>query len=285
MHAEILVIRTADALKTWARSQKNAGKTIGLVPTMGYLHDGHRSLIEAAVRTCDVVVVSDFVNPTQFGPSEDYATYPRDEAKDMALCEDAGAHVLFVPSVETLYPHGQDSSWVEVNHLGDHFCGAQRPGHFRGVTTVVMKLLLLSHADKAFFGEKDYQQLTIIRRMVADFGVDCEIVGCPLVREKDGLALSSRNVNLSTKARQDALVLHRGLLAARTLFETGERRVEALLQAARCVIETVEEASVQYIEVADPDTLDIFRDKTGERAQMLMAVRVGGVRLIDNMRL
>ena len=285
MREKISVIRNADELKTWTRQQKLAGKTIGLVPTMGYLHAGQRSLIEAAVKACDVVVVSDFVNPTQFGPSEDYATYPRDEAKDLALCDEAGATVLFVPTVETLYPNGQDSAWVEVNHLGDHFCGAQRPGHFRGVTTVVMKLLLLSHADKAFFGEKDYQQLTIIRRMVSDFGVDCEIVGCPLVRESDGLALSSRNVNLKGNARKDALVLYRGLLAAKALFASGERRSEALIEAAKNVIESVAEASIQYIEVADPDTLDIFKDKTGERVQMLMAVRVGGVRLIDNMRL
>lgn len=284
MNSLIKIIRLAEDLKTWARLQKKAGKTIGLVPTMGYLHAGHRSLIEAAVKACDVVVVSDFVNPTQFGPTEDYATYPRDEAKDMELCADAGAAALFVPGVETLYPNGQDSSWVEVNHLGDHFCGAQRPGHFRGVTTVVMKLLLMSHADKAFFGEKDYQQLAIIRRMVSDFGVDCEIVGCPLVRESDGLALSSRNVNLKGNARQDALVLHKGLLAAKSAFAAGERDAKKLIRAAADVIHSVD-AQIQYIEVADPETLAIFSDRVPESVQMMMAVRVGGVRLIDNMRL
>ncbi len=285
MKSMIKIIRDAEELKTWARIQKRAGKTIGLVPTMGYLHAGHRSLIEAAVKACDVVVVSDFVNPTQFGPNEDYATYPRDEAKDTELCADAGATALFIPSVETLYPNGQDSSWVEVNHLGDHFCGAQRPGHFRGVTTVVMKLLLMSHADRAFFGEKDFQQLTIIRRMVSDFGVDCQIVGCPLVRESDGLALSSRNVNLKGSARQDALCLHNGLLAAKAAFAAGERDAKALVKAASDVINNVEGTSIQYIEVANPNTLDIFADKTGDEVQMLMAVRVGGVRLIDNMKL
>lgn len=281
----IKIIRTAQEFIAWARLQKKAGKTVGMVPTMGYLHAGHRSLIEAAVRQCDVVAVSDFVNPTQFGPNEDYATYPRDEAADAKLCADAGAAVLFIPSVETLYPNGQDSSWVEVNHLGDHFCGAQRPGHFRGVTTVVMKLLLMSHADKAFFGEKDYQQLTIIRRMVSDYGVDCQIVGCPLVREADGLALSSRNVNLKGSARQDALCLHRGLLAAKAAFAAGERDAAKLVAAARAQIDAVEGATVQYIEVANPDTLAIYSDQTTDEVQMLMAVRVGGVRLIDNMRL
>ena len=279
------VIRDAKELAAFSADAKRAGKSIGLVPTMGYLHDGHLSLIRAARQKCDVVIVSDFVNPTQFGPKEDYATYPRDEAADLAKVQSCGADVLFIPTVETLYPNGQDSTWVEVMQLGNILCGASRPGHFRGVTTVVTKLMLLSRADYSFFGEKDYQQLTILRRMVADLGIQTEVVGMPLVREADGLALSSRNVRLSPDARRQALSLSAGLRAARDLFLSGCRSADALIAKATEKIAVQPDAEIQYISIADPDSLQLFLDAVPDRAIMLLAVRVGGVRLIDNMRL
>ena len=279
------IIRDAQELSNYVRTAKQSGKTIGLVPTMGYLHEGHASLIRAARKQCDVVVVSDFVNPTQFGPKEDYATYPRDEQADLRLVESCGADVLFVPTVETLYPNGQDSTWVEVSKLGTILCGASRPGHFRGVTTVVTKLLWISQADYAFFGAKDYQQLTILRRMVRDLGCPCQIVGMPLVREDDGLALSSRNIHLTAEARNQALSLHRGLECARRAFQEGCRDAQTLIARARDEISSQPLAEIQYIEVADPETLEIFDAEVPARVIMLLAVRVGGVRLIDNMRL
>ena len=267
------------------RSAIAEGKTVGLVPTMGYLHEGHASLIRAARAKCDFVVVSDFVNPTQFGPTEDYATYPRDEAADLALCAACGADVLFIPDVAMLYPNGQDSTWVEVSRLGTILCGASRPGHFRGVATVVTKLLMISRADYAFFGEKDYQQLTILRRMVADLGSPCEIIGMPIVRAAAGLALSSRNVRLTPASRIEALALHRGLEMARDSYLAGERSVQKLIATAQSEIDLQPDAKIDYISIADADTLDISTDDAGSRPLMLMAVRFGSVRLIDNMKL
>ncbi len=279
------IIRDAKELSRFAKQAHYDHKTIGLVPTMGYLHEGHLSLIRAAREKCGVVIVSDFVNPTQFGPKEDYATYPRDEQADYDKVQSCQADVLFIPGVDDLYPNGQDSTWVEVNRLGSILCGASRPGHFRGVTTVVTKLLLLSQADYAFFGEKDYQQLTILRRMVQDLGCPTEIVPMPLVREHDGLALSSRNVRLSPEARLQALSLNRGLKKARAMFQAGCRKADDLIGEAQAEIAIQPDAEIQYISIADPDTLDLFLDKVPDRAIMLLAVKVGGVRLIDNMRL
>ena len=279
------IIRDAKELSCFAKQAHYDHKTIGLVPTMGYLHEGHLSLIRAAREKCDVVIVSDFVNPTQFGPKEDYATYPRDEQADYDKVQSCQADVLFIPGVDDLYPNGQDSTWVEVNRLGNILCGASRPGHFRGVTTVVTKLLLLSQADYAFFGEKDYQQLTILRRMVQDLGCPTEIVPMPLVREQDGLALSSRNVRLSPEARSQALSLNRGLKKARAMFQTGCRKADDLIGEAQAEIAIQPDTEIQYISIADPDTLELFLDNVPDRAIMLLAVKVGGVRLIDNMRL
>lgn len=279
------IIRDAKALAAFAKDAQRAGKTIGLVPTMGYLHDGHLSLIRAARAKADVVIVSDFVNPTQFGPKEDYATYPRDEKADFDKVQSCDADVLFIPTVETLYPNGQASTWVEVMDMGNILCGASRPGHFRGVTTVVTKLLLLSRADYAFFGEKDYQQLTILRRMAADLGCQAEIIGMPLVREPDGLALSSRNVRLSPEARVQALSLSQGLKNARALFQTGCRSADKLIAEAEAKIAVQPDAEIQYISIANPDTLELYFEDVPEQAIMLLAVKVGGVRLIDNMRL
>ena len=285
MTTQTRIIRDAKELSQFAHQAQKAGKTIGLVPTMGYLHDGHLSLIRAARKKADVVIVSDFVNPTQFGPTEDYATYPRDEKADLEKCQSCGADVLFIPTVETLYPNGQDSTWVEVSKMGNILCGATRPGHFRGVATVVTKLLWLSRADYAFFGEKDYQQLTILRRMAQDLGCPTEIIGMPLVREADGLAMSSRNVRLSEDARKQALSLSQGLKAARECFQNGSRSVSELTNAAQKIIQAQKDTDIQYISIADPDSLEIFTTTVPEHAIMLLAVKVGPVRLIDNMRL
>ena len=278
------IIRTAQALKDYTKEVKTEGKTIGLVPTMGYLHEGHLSLVRAARQKCDVVIVSDFVNPTQFGPKEDYATYPRNEQADFDLCNACGADILFIPSVEELYPNGQESTWVETLKLGDVLCGASRPGHFRGVTTVVTKLLWMSRADYAFFGEKDYQQLTILRRMVQDLGCPTEIIGMPLVRESDGLAMSSRNVRLTPDARQQALALHRSLNMAKDLFQSGCRDAQKLIHIAKNEISAQSLADIHYIALAHPETLEIFHDSVPECVIMLLAVKFGDVRLIDNMR-
>ena len=282
---ETRIIRDAKELSSKTREIIASGKTVGLVPTMGYLHAGHASLIRAARAKCDFVVVSDFVNPTQFGPCEDYETYPRDASADLDVCRECGADVLFMPDVGTLYPNGQDSTWVEVSRLGKILCGASRPGHFRGVTTVVSKLIAISRADYAFFGEKDYQQLTILRRMTEDLGFPCEIVGLPIVREHDGLALSSRNVRLAPEARRQAPALRRGLEKARAAFLAGERDASALISCARGEIDMQPDAKIDYISVADADTLEIAQTRAGERSMMLMAVKFGAVRLIDNMKL
>lgn len=278
------IIRKTSELKEYTRLVKAEGKTIGLVPTMGYLHDGHLSLIRAARKKCDVVIVTDFVNPTQFGPKEDYATYPRDEQADYDKCNACGADILFIPSVDELYPNGQESTWVETLKLGDILCGASRPGHFRGVTTVVTKLLWMSRADYAFFGEKDYQQLTVLRRMVEDLGCPTEIIGMPLVREADGLAMSSRNVRLSPEARQQALALHRSLNMAKDLFLSGCRDAQKLMAVAQAEISAQPMADIHYISLAHPDTLEIFTDSVPDCVIMLLAVKFGDVRLIDNMK-
>lgn len=282
---ETCIIRDSKSVSELVCAAHAAGKTVGLVPTMGYLHEGHASLIRVARQKADFVVVSDFVNPTQFGPTEDYATYPRDEKADAALCHACGADVLFIPSVETLYPNGQDSTWVEVSRLGKVLCGASRPGHFRGVATVVTKLLAISRADFVFFGEKDYQQLTIMRRMVEDLGFPCQVIGLPIVREADGLALSSRNVRLAPEMRAQAPVLCCALKKAREAFQKGGRSAPDLVQIARNEIECQPDAKIDYISVADADSLAIFEATVSERAIMLLAVRFGAVRLIDNMKL
>jgi len=281
----ITIIREAETLSRWSQIHQRAAKSVAVVPTMGYLHEGHLSLIRAARAQCDAVIVTDFVNPTQFGPNEDYAAYPRDEAMDIALCQAAGADVVFIPDVHTLYPNGQDAAWVDVKDLGDHLCGASRPGHFRGVATVVMKLLCISRADFAFFGQKDYQQLRVVQHMVHDFGLPCQIIGCPIVREPDGLAMSSRNVRLSQEERPSAIALSQGLAAAHQAFLNGERDARQLTDTAASLILPKPHAQIEYIAVADPETLEIFHHQIPNRAIMLLAVRVGNVRLIDNMLL
>jgi len=257
--------------------------TVGLVPTMGYLHAGHVSLVQRARRDNDHVAVSLFVNPTQFGPGEDLSRYPRDLDRDRAQLEQAGCDLLFVPGVADMYPAGP-GTLVDTGEVSRPLEGERRPGHFQGVATVVLKLLNIVQPQRAYFGQKDAQQLGVIRTMVRDLDVPVEIVGCPTVREADGLALSSRNSYLDPDDRRAAPVLHRALTAARRLWEQGERRGEALRETMRRVLADEPRARVDYVSVADPLT---FRelDAMDGPALLSLAVFVGRARLIDNLAL
>ncbi len=253
---------------------------VGLVPTMGYLHEGHLSLVRAARAQDGHVVVSIFVNPTQFGPGEDYERYPRDSERDLSLLRDEGVDAVFMPSVGELYPEGA-STFVEVEGLTEVLEGAHRPGHFRGVTTVVAKLFEIVQPARAYFGRKDAQQLLVVRRMARDLRFDVEIAGLPTVREPDGLALSSRNAYLSPEEREAAPVLSRALGRARELFAGGERDAERLREAMRSLIAGEPLARVDYVSVADGETLREL-DRLDRPALASLAVRIGATRLIDN---
>ncbi|MCS7159434.1 MAG: pantoate--beta-alanine ligase, partial [Gemmatales bacterium] len=257
------------------------GRCIGFVPTMGALHEGHASLIRAARRDTDFVVVSIFVNPTQFGPNEDYQRYPRTPEADWALCRQEGVDLVFNPSVEEMYPAGF-CTWVEVTGLQDVLCGRSRPGHFRGVATVVLKLFNIVQPDIAYFGQKDAQQARIIRQLVRDLNVPVEIRVCPIVRAADGLALSSRNAYLAPQERHRATVLYRALQTAQKLVSQGER--DALLVRQRLVelISATPGATLDYAEIVDPETLRPVTQIT-QPVLAALAVRIGSTRLIDNM--
>jgi pantoate--beta-alanine ligase len=261
---------------------RSSGRRVGLVPTMGALHAGHLALVAEAHRRSDFVVVSIFVNPTQFGPSEDFTKYPRDLASDAAKLAPVGAHAIFAPENAAMYPPGEETR-VRVGALAEPLCGAFRPGHFEGVATVVTKLFALVGPCVAVFGKKDYQQLIILRRVAADLFMPADIVAHPIVREADGLAMSSRNAYLSVDERSRALCLARGLSAASALFDGGERRAGALRRAARAEVERGA-SSIDYIDVADPDRLAPASDDAVVESRALLAVacRVGGTRLIDN---
>jgi len=260
--------------------QAQLPKPIGLVPTMGYLHEGHLSLVRRARQECASVVVSIFVNPTQFGPHEDLDSYPRDVARDLALLETAGADLVWLPTPEVMYPP-QFQSWVLVNEVTQPLEGARRPGHFRGVTTVVAKLFNSTTPNKAYFGQKDAQQAVVIQRMAEDLNFPLEIVICPIVREADGLALSSRNAYLDPDQRQAATILWRALQAAKAAYEKGERDAESLRQGMAATIAAEPLAEIQYVSVADPVTLAEL-DEVENEALLSMAVNVGRTRLIDN---
>jgi len=274
------ILRTAEALRQWSRAIRTAGKTVGLVPTMGALHAGHASLIRAARQQCGGVAVTIFVNPTQFGPNEDYARYPRTFDQDCALAEREGADVVFAPAVEEMYPAGA-TTFVEVEGLSRRMDGASRPGHFRGVATVVTKLLIAAEADKAFFGQKDAAQVAVLRRMAVDLRAGTEIVVCPIVREPDGLALSSRNAYLSAVERRQALVLSRTVRRVQEAVSQGERRRDALLAAARAELAAEPAVRVDYIELVDWGTLEPAETAT-PNTLFAMAAWVGATRLIDN---
>lgn len=259
---------------------KRAGRSIGFVPTMGFLHAGHLSLMRLARERCDVLVASIFVNPAQFGPNEDLDAYPRDFARDEALCEEAGVDILFYPSPETMYA-SDASVWVDEESLSGVLCGASRPGHFRGVCTVVAKLFNLVRPDLAVFGEKDAQQLRIIERMVRDLDFPVEVVRGPTVREPDGLAMSSRNKYLSGQQRVNALCLRHALDRAVALFGKGERKAEVLRRGMVDLIDAVPEAAIDYIEIVDDHSL-VPLDEIQADALVALAVRIGQTRLIDN---
>lgn len=259
------------------------GQTIAFVPTMGYLHAGHVSLMEEARRRADRVVLSVFVNPTQFGPNEDLDSYPRDPERDMALAEKAGVDLFFTPDKDALYPAGYET-YITQTQLPEHLCGLSRPGHFRGVMTIVAKLFNIVKPHYAVFGQKDYQQLAVLRRMTADLNFDIRIIGAPTVRETDGLAMSSRNKYLSERQRASALALSRALDAARILTEKGATESAALVASASATIEAVPETRIDYITICDPDTLEDV-ETIDRPVLMAMAVRVGNTRLIDNMML
>lgn len=257
--------------------------SIGLVPTMGYLHEGHLSLVRKSISENRSTVVTIFVNPLQFGPNEDYEAYPRDLEKDCLLLEKEGVDVVYCPKPEDLY-HPDHSTYVVEERVSRDLCGASRPGHFRGVCTIVLKLFLLTGPDRAYFGEKDFQQLQVIRRMVRDLNVPVEIRGCPIVREKDGLALSSRNVYLSPSERLSALALNRSLKAAKALYDSGERNAGKLVGCVREGLFSDPALRVEYIELRDAEELSVL-ETVDRPAVLALAVRVGKTRLIDNVKL
>jgi pantoate--beta-alanine ligase len=276
------ILRTVNELRHWSRAVRSTpGNTIGLVPTMGALHAGHASLIRAARATCTHVAVSLFVNPTQFGPNEDYARYPRSFDADCALAEREGADVLFAPDVDELYPNGPESTFVEVPGLANRLDGASRPDHFRGVATVVAKLLIAAEPDRAFFGQKDAAQVAVLRRMVADLRLAAEIVVCPIVRDPDGLAVSSRNAYLSSSGRAQALTLSRTVGCIESLVAHGERRAGALAAAARQTFAAEPEVRIDYIVLVDWSTL-LPVETAVPGTLFAVAAYVGSTRLIDN---
>jgi len=262
------------------RELRAARKRLGFVPTMGALHAGHLSLVRAAKGQSDAVAASIFVNPTQFGPTEDFAKYPRPFESDCATLEKEGVDLVFAPAVEEMYPKGE-TTWVTVEGLSEKLDGRSRPGHFRGVTTVVSKLLHVIEPDVAFFGQKDAVQLAVIRRMVRDLSFPVEIVGCPIVREPDGLAMSSRNAYLSTEDRRRALVLHRCLQQVENEFHAGQSLVAQLSEAGRAVIAQEPGVRLDYFEIVDPDTLDPVM-RVERDTLVAVAAYVGATRLIDN---
>lgn len=274
------VIKESAAARGAVQNARARGMRVGFVPTMGALHAGHMSLVQAAKAQCDIVAVSIFVNPTQFGPTEDFSRYPRPLEADLAMCQRASVDLVFTPALETMYPPGAETK-VGVGKIGEILCGAFRPGHFDGVATIVAKLFNILPADAAFFGEKDYQQLIIIRRMARDLDFPIEIVGCPTVREADGLAMSSRNVYLSKSERLQARSLSASLFAARDSVNTGGRDSQRIAERIRKTILQAGPAEIDYIAVVDPDDLHPI-PHVEANARICLAVRIGSTRLIDN---
>ena len=274
------IVRSIPDLKAVRRTLRGP---VGFVPTMGYLHEGHLSLVRRARAENDFTAVSIFVNPTQFLPHEDFKTYPRDERRDLELLEKEGADLVFLPEVRDMYPAGHRTS-IDVEGLSGVLEGASRPGHFRGVVTVVAKLFNLTQPTRAYFGQKDAQQVSVIKKMVADLNMDVEIIVCPTIRERNGLAMSSRNVYLTSEDRRYASILSQALLAARELLLAGERNGDQLRHRMRQIIETVPGVKIDYVSVADPETL-VEVEQVTSTALASLAVRFGPIRLIDNITL
>jgi len=270
-------------MRTASRAARRVGKRLGFVPTMGALHEGHLSLVRAARASSDVVAASIFVNPTQFGPNEDLAKYPRSFEHDCELLDREGVELLFAPAVEEMYPAGA-VTWATVEELSGKLDGRSRPGHFRGVTTVVAKLFHIVEPDAAFFGQKDAAQVAIIRRMVRDLNLPVEIVVGPIVREPDGLAMSSRNAYLDPEQRKQALVLHRSLVRVQKAVDAGERKAARLVDAGRDEFTAEKSVRLDYFEIVNPETLDPVEDVSGG-ALVAVAAFVGNTRLIDNLLL
>lgn len=276
----ITIATKVNEVREQVKKWKKEGFTIGFVPTMGYLHEGHQSLIAKAVEENDKVVVSIFVNPMQFGPKEDLASYPRDLEKDSALCETTGASLIFHPEPEEMYTDGF-CSYVDMSVLTEELCGLSRPVHFRGVCTIVSKLFHIVTPDRAYFGQKDAQQLAIIKRMVLDLNMDIEIVGCPIVREEDGLAKSSRNTYLNPDERQAALILSKSIKLGQTLVEGGETNCAKIIAAMKDLIESEPLAKIDYIKIVDALTMQQI-DTIDRPILCAIAVYIGKTRLIDN---
>lgn len=272
------IIKSIDELRENLKKAKIEGKSIGLVPTMGYLHEGHASLIRRARKDNDIVVVSDFVNPIQFGPNEDLLTYPRDLQADSKICEEIGVDYIFAPEASEMY---QDRKvFVDIEDMSDHLCGAKRPGHFRGVLTVCSKLFNITGADRAYFGQKDAQQVAIIKKLVSDLNMPIEIIPCPIIREEDGLALSSRNTYLSKEERKAALCLSKAIFAGEKLAKDGGS-VEEVIGKMKEIIDGEELSKIDYISVVDLKTMEDASDFDGDRL-VAIAVYIGKTRLIDN---
>lgn len=276
------IIKTPAELNAVSKKLKAEGKTIGLVPTMGYLHEGHKSLIRKSAEQNDVTIVSVFVNPTQFGPGEDLETYPRDLERDKQAAESAGAKYIFHPDPEDMYPDGYGTFVSVDSDITKILCGKTRPGHFRGVATVVTKLFNISMADRAYFGQKDAQQLAVIMRMVSDLNMTIEIVPCPIVREKDGLAMSSRNTYLSAEEREQALSLSAALKEAENTVKGGETDLEKIKHDIRTRISKSPLADIEYIESCAFPSLEPYGGRLVEKTLIALAVRFGKTRLIDN---
>lgn len=275
------IVGTVDEVRNQVKQWRKEGKTVGFVPTMGYLHEGHESLIKKSVEQNDCTVVSIFVNPMQFGPKEDLASYPRDLKADSKLCEAAGASLIFHPEPEEMYRDGF-CSFVDMNGLTNALCGLSRPVHFRGVCTVVNKLFNIVMPDKAYFGEKDAQQLAVIKRMVKDLNMDIEIVGCPIIREADGLAKSSRNTYLSPESRKSAVILSKSIFMGKKMIEDGERDSSKVKKAMCDLINSVPLTDIDYVEIVDVNSMKSI-DKIKGDILCAIAVNVGGeARLIDN---
>lgn len=274
------IVKTISEVRNEVKNWRKQGLSVGLVPTMGYLHEGHKSLIDRACKENDKVVVSVFVNPTQFGPGEDLATYPRDIQRDAALCEDAGAALIFNPEPEEMY-FDDFHTYVTMESLSDELCGKTRPIHFRGVCTVVSKLFHIVAPDRAYFGQKDAQQLAIIKRMVRDLNFDIEIVGCPIVREADGLAKSSRNTYLNPEERKAALALSKAVGLGQELIQKGERNADVIVEKMKQLIEEEPLAKIDYVQAVDAISIQPVAEIKGT-VLVAMAVYIGKTRLIDN---
>lgn len=274
------VIETVENMQEISDAFRSSGYTVAFVPTMGYFHEGHLELMRVGKRHSDKLIISIFVNPTQFGPDEDFAVYPRDTKGDLKKARDVGVDVVFMPSGEEMYPDGFQTT-VKVQEVTQHLCGISRPGHFEGVTTVVCKLFNTTKPHLAIFGQKDYQQLTVISRMVKDLDMDIKVLGVPTVREQDGLAMSSRNKYLNSEERKSALCLKKSLDLADRMFQEGERKVSVIRQAVESLIKDHALTEIDYISLCDPVTLEDI-EMLGDNNLLALAVRIGNTRLIDN---